>query len=618
MIISQLWLDHFRNFEQQVLKFDSLSLLVGPNSAGKSNVFRALSFFFHEGKQPRNLIYENLSAWRRDNRGGPGLSIYINVTFSGNGVGTFAEKLGTEGVTDNDSLEVKMRARRGGQVCYGIQGRNLTEDQILYLKSQVRPVLVPPIRDLESGGLEPFLKLLAQALRKGRGQLNLGNHQARVRGVLQTRAKGVLGTAQYELQRHMPGTRLVPNVSSVNLDELFDSVSLSLIQDSVGSLDLTALGTGHQSIVIMALHKALVQNHDGLTLFLVDEPASHLHPNALDVLTDELSALSENSQVIAATHSPNLVCRIGLRACLRIVATGNGRSQCRNISDTLALSDKQVAAELLSYQMRLAEPLFAPAVVLVEGAFDAVVVRKVSQLLGFGLPETRGILVVPVGDKHRISRLTSVLKQCGIDRVYGLFDSDAIYSGEPAIFLNVNALDPSAKDTLRPLIGQVSPSSKRARGCRKLLDAVLDEIENGPSPLTPYDGSPVSVFVNEMGLLSETQISELKSCVAASKKRRRDELLAESHAYVLNTTCDRDLFNPSGAEQTAARFYARPLNQPSALDNKVLVSKWTKKLANDPATLCDLLEELDSDGKLRRSITCRTIRKLMTAATAGA
>ncbi|NQU24048.1 MAG: AAA family ATPase [Candidatus Nealsonbacteria bacterium] len=279
MELTSIRIRHFRSIEDQTIDFDRLSLLVGPNSSGKSNIFRAIEFPFRETID-KGLIYDNLCTWHRDKQGAPRLSIYIDLTFIGQGTDEFRQRLAAPIAGPDGRLEVCFRAVRSGTVSYHCNGQLLNPEGVLALKEVVQPIFVPPIRDLSHGGLEPFLALLAGALRRARGS-TIAVAQDQVRNILSTRAGQVLRPAQEELARHLPGCHLVPDVSRVDLDDAYHGVRISVETPSGTPLDVSNLGTGHQNILIMALFRAFAQGLSGSIIFLIDEPASHLHPAAL-------------------------------------------------------------------------------------------------------------------------------------------------------------------------------------------------------------------------------------------------------------------------------------------------------------------------------------------------
>lgn len=78
-------------------------------------------------------------------------------------------------------------------------------------------------------------------------------------------------------------------------------------------------------------------------LYCVEEPENHLHPRLLETLVELLrqeqqAAGPEAAQVLATTHSPQLVDRVGLDA-LVIVDKREGATVCRRPEDKVALRD---------------------------------------------------------------------------------------------------------------------------------------------------------------------------------------------------------------------------------------------------------------------------------------
>ena len=81
MQIKKLRIRNFRSIEDLELKLGPIAVLCGPNSCGKSNVLRAIEYAFLSALD-RDAIYKNMIAKKRDQQGGPNLSIWIEMWFT--------------------------------------------------------------------------------------------------------------------------------------------------------------------------------------------------------------------------------------------------------------------------------------------------------------------------------------------------------------------------------------------------------------------------------------------------------------------------------------------------------------------------------------------------------
>ena len=114
MRLRTIRIQNFRSIGDLTLDVEDLAVFCGPNSCGKSNLFRALEFAFRPAEAlTKEVIYHNMSASRRDTPGGPLLSIYIDLTFDGCPIQRVQSG---RTWTTGETVEYKFRAVRTGTV----------------------------------------------------------------------------------------------------------------------------------------------------------------------------------------------------------------------------------------------------------------------------------------------------------------------------------------------------------------------------------------------------------------------------------------------------------------------------------------------------------------------
>jgi putative ATP-dependent endonuclease of OLD family len=124
------------------------------------------------------------------------------------------------------------------------------------------------------------------------------------------------------------------------------------IQVNDGADTLLALkGDGVKSLAAMSLMRHVSQKSakGRSMIFAVEEPESHLHPDAIHRLRQILLDISRNNQVVLTTHSPSLVDRVN-PGCNVIVRSGKAvaASGLRDVREALGvrLSDNLSSARL--------------------------------------------------------------------------------------------------------------------------------------------------------------------------------------------------------------------------------------------------------------------------------
>lgn len=143
-----------------------------------------------------------------------------------------------------------------------------------------------------------------------------------------------------------------------------------LIDDGIETA-LSQKGDGVQSLVSLAIMRHLSEKRAGQKkqLFLaIDEPESHLHSKAIHQLQKKLVEISKQNQVLYATHSPSLINRKKISA--NILVEKNTAHQALNIANI-----REILGVAASDNLRNAE-----FILLVEGEDDRISLDKILRI----------------------------------------------------------------------------------------------------------------------------------------------------------------------------------------------------------------------------------------------
>ena len=204
------------------------------------------------------------------------------------------------------------------------------------------------------------------------------------------------------------------------------------IDDGVRT-SLSNKGDGVKSLVTIAMLSQLSTN--GQRLIIVDEPENHLHPEAVHYIDSVLQKLSGNHQVLISTHSPIFVNRNNISANL-IVDAGKVTKATRieEIRNTLGVicSDNLVNSDY---------------VIIVEGPSDEEILRKcIDEDVELKyLLENKTIVVRSIGGTHNLKSEAYSLQQMCCNYLF-ILDYDS--AGKEAANVIKNTLS-IAEDRIR-------------------------------------------------------------------------------------------------------------------------------------------------------------------------
>jgi putative ATP-dependent endonuclease of OLD family len=206
---------------------------------------------------------------------------------------------------------------------------------------------------------------------------------------------------------------------SLDTADFYRALELQLTEAGL-TVDALELGQGFQNAVLMAILEAYEKRRKRGAVFLIEEPEISLHPQSQRALYKTLKSISQDNQVIYATHSPHFVGIPEYRS-VRLVRRQDAATTVR--TSTLSESDAVRERLLKDVDPERSELFFARRVLLVEGDTEKLALPEYAKRFPIDL-DRAGATIVEVGGKGNLLPLAKLTESFGIPTGI-LYDQDS-------------------------------------------------------------------------------------------------------------------------------------------------------------------------------------------------
>ena len=337
MRVRQFRLERYRSIlKSEGMDLRTMTVLVGPNNEGKSNILRGLVVGLRaisdigkgapypaRGRGRRDDWDFETYTWESDipdsvRSAKPNSATVLEFDFELNDdeIEEFKERTKS---ANNGTLKVRLRLYRGRRemqiIKQGPGSKKINEKKVAiakFISDQVRVQYIPASRP----AFESVSLMRAEVGSRLAALESDQEYRKALEVVLERRkdALSPLGTSVTDALR-----RFLPNVESVEIEpsgrDYFGVnpwawTEFDFMVDDGVKTPLASKGDGVQSLAAISLAHSLAQANNKSDLILaVEEPEAHLHPSAVHELRAVLDEIAHDQQVVITTHSPLLVSR---------------------------------------------------------------------------------------------------------------------------------------------------------------------------------------------------------------------------------------------------------------------------------------------------------------------
>jgi putative ATP-dependent endonuclease of OLD family len=465
LTLSQLKLNNFRSVKEETFWFQSLSVLIGQNNTGKTNVLDAISIllegtgrdvtreeffdptndFLIEGKvsgvgeyldilDPRHrpriagcIDNEGFITIRRV--GNPTALTLSQIQIRNTATGVFDTPTGIDAAIRQILPEI-VRVKPLADVADEVSGKSTSSlTKILtQISNEIETQAQPPL-DQAYEVANALLNVLADPTDPAKEQ------DQRVRALIE-----IEGRVTRYLQETFPKGKVRLKIEMPSVKQILGGVDV-LLHDGALWQPYYRQGHGIQRVLLLSMLRALVlelrERPENAVrrpfMLLMEEPELFLYPLAQEQMRDALESISALNQVIYATHSPLLLAPNRLQGLVRLHKVSypeTNREQTKVVGTPMPeemLEHEKDILTILNLQ-RSAHIFFADTVILVEGEADRHLHRAAFQKLFDTTLELEDIALVEIGGKDRLTRLKRILKHV-CPRVLAIVDVDYIWEG---------------------------------------------------------------------------------------------------------------------------------------------------------------------------------------------
>jgi len=364
------------------LDLQNITILIGKNNEGKSNLIKALNLAMEivrfSGNFGRRIIPHQLYVWRDDFPVGlqnksklknKSTEFRLDFKLNDEEIATFYEKVGSN-INGDLSVYIKIKQDDTFSITVPKRGKNATalsskiENISQFICDNISLQYIPAIRS-ESDAYDVISNIIESEFQQTEDE-EYKKAQEYIEKYQKKKLKELSNRIKEPLAVFMPSIKTV----SLSLEDRFSRKPFLRNKNFEVSIDdgvLTSLsqkGDGVKSLTTMAiLSKTNAKNR----VIIIDEPEAHLHPEAIHYLKKVLFDLAATNQLIISTHNPIFVNRSSVSS--NIIVENHKATPAERIETIRKTLGVKIADNLV----------YSDYMIVVEGPSDKIVLERFMQ-----------------------------------------------------------------------------------------------------------------------------------------------------------------------------------------------------------------------------------------------
>ena len=362
------------------INLQNITVLVGRNNEGKSNILMALNVAMETMMQHANHanVHERLYDWQRDfpvqlQQRKNNLDSIFRLNFRLNHDEN-TEFFRTTGIRSNEDIPIELKYGQDNRAKITVPKKgsssfnDKSEKVTAFICERIAINYIQAVRT-EDMAMDVIHRLISTELSKLYDNEEYKSAEQTIYNLQEAVYNDIANRILAPLQEFLPqltnveiksrGRRLVWRGFRNDVDVILnDGTPTSILYK----------GDGIKSLVSLAILKES-KNEIGASIIAIEEPESHLHPEAIHSLVNVINGISENHQVIITTHNPLFVKRNNISN--NIIVDHGTAKPAKNIKEIRELLGVLPEDNLIN----------ASHVLVVEGEDDKIALNKILSSL---------------------------------------------------------------------------------------------------------------------------------------------------------------------------------------------------------------------------------------------